>query len=122
MISATVRRSVLALTAAFALAAVVAPAASADYTKREIAGGTATAITSDGSGGHYVGGGFNYWNGDNTGGGMVLKDMTYSGGSPSNSGTLNRAYKMFDGGYNSCLLYTSPSPRDGLLSRMPSSA
>ena len=27
-------------------------------------------------------------------------------------------------GYNSfgCLLYTSPSPRDGLLSRMPSSA
>ena len=26
------------------------------------------------------------------------------------------------GGYNGCLLYTSPSPRDGLLSRMPSSA
>ena len=26
------------------------------------------------------------------------------------------------GGNNSCLLYTSPSPRDGLLSRMPSSA
>ena len=25
-------------------------------------------------------------------------------------------------GYNNCLLYTSPSPRDGLLSRMPSSA
>ena len=25
-------------------------------------------------------------------------------------------------GYGSCLLYTSPSPRDGLLSRMPSSA
>ena len=24
--------------------------------------------------------------------------------------------------YSSCLLYTSPSPRDGLLSRMPSSA
>ena len=24
--------------------------------------------------------------------------------------------------YNACLLYTSPSPRDGLLSRMPSSA
>ena len=24
--------------------------------------------------------------------------------------------------YDSCLLYTSPSPRDGLLSRMPSSA
>ena len=26
------------------------------------------------------------------------------------------------GSRNSCLLYTSPSPRDGLLSRMPSSA
>ena len=26
------------------------------------------------------------------------------------------------GGHTSCLLYTSPSPRDGLLSRMPSSA
>ena len=25
-------------------------------------------------------------------------------------------------GMNGCLLYTSPSPRDGLLSRMPSSA
>ena len=24
--------------------------------------------------------------------------------------------------FNNCLLYTSPSPRDGLLSRMPSSA
>ena len=27
-----------------------------------------------------------------------------------------------DGKVNACLLYTSPSPRDGLLSRMPSSA
>ena len=26
------------------------------------------------------------------------------------------------GGFDYCLLYTSPSPRDGLLSRMPSSA
>ena len=25
-------------------------------------------------------------------------------------------------GFTTCLLYTSPSPRDGLLSRMPSSA
>ena len=25
-------------------------------------------------------------------------------------------------GFRTCLLYTSPSPRDGLLSRMPSSA
>ena len=29
--------------------------------------------------------------------------------------------KVFKG-YKNCLLYTSPSPRDGLLSRMPSSA
>ena len=29
---------------------------------------------------------------------------------------------MFAPNYHSCLLYTSPSPRDGLLSRMPSSA
>ena len=30
---------------------------------------------------------------------------------------------MYEGkGYGACLLYTSPSPRDGLLSRMPSSA
>ena len=27
-----------------------------------------------------------------------------------------------NGGEETCLLYTSPSPRDGLLSRMPSSA
>ena len=27
-----------------------------------------------------------------------------------------------DDEFNNCLLYTSPSPRDGLLSRMPSSA
>ena len=32
-----------------------------------------------------------------------------------------RYYKSVDGKMN-CLLYTSPSPRDGLLSRMPSSA
>ena len=34
-------------------------------------------------------------------------------------------YKFVDGEwwyYYPCLLYTSPSPRDGLLSRMPSSA
>ena len=30
--------------------------------------------------------------------------------------------KKSNGGLVTCLLYTSPSPRDGLLSRMPSSA
>ena len=36
----------------------------------------------------------------------------------------NVVYADVDGniGYHTCLLYTSPSPRDGLLSRMPSSA
>ena len=29
---------------------------------------------------------------------------------------------ILGGGFGGCLLYTSPSPRDGLLSRMPSSA
>ena len=30
--------------------------------------------------------------------------------------------EVTNGTYDTCLLYTSPSPRDGLLSRMPSSA
>ena len=33
-------------------------------------------------------------------------------------GAIAEGYRHLD----SCLLYTSPSPRDGLLSRMPSSA
>ena len=33
-----------------------------------------------------------------------------------------QAYHNYRGRYYNCLLYTSPSPRDGLLSRMPSSA
>ena len=36
---------------------------------------------------------------------------------------IQDARKKYDGMIiNACLLYTSPSPRDGLLSRMPSSA
>ena len=35
--------------------------------------------------------------------------------------TLRRVMNIPDN-YKVCLLYTSPSPRDGLLSRMPSSA
>ena len=34
--------------------------------------------------------------------------------------SLQKRYRI--GVYKNCLLYTSPSPRDGLLSRMPSSA
>ena len=40
--------------------------------------------------------------------------------------TLSRAFlpagKQDENEFETCLLYTSPSPRDGLLSRMPSSA
>ena len=41
------------------------------------------------------------------------------------SSSMRVTYKLIRTGYlgyYSCLLYTSPSPRDGLLSRMPSSA
>ena len=43
------------------------------------------------------------------------------GGSPSGSNTVTIAPNDVKRMYI-CLLYTSPSPRDGLLSRMPSSA
>ena len=36
--------------------------------------------------------------------------------------SLKLQYKGTQGYLKACLLYTSPSPRDGLLSRMPSSA
>ena len=52
-------------------------------------------------------------------GGTTLKGFGKAAGIPAatwaSSGSLNTAR-------NGCLLYTSPSPRDGLLSRMPSSA
>ena len=37
-------------------------------------------------------------------------------------GTIVRNFDQLQGLAYTCLLYTSPSPRDGLLSRMPSSA
>ena len=40
----------------------------------------------------------------------------------SAAGAAPPAYGVPSAGSSSCLLYTSPSPRDGLLSRMPSSA
>ena len=36
--------------------------------------------------------------------------------------TLLGKFSPISGAFMTCLLYTSPSPRDGLLSRMPSSA
>ena len=45
-----------------------------------------------------------------------------SGQSDGPLGFLRDAWHQAKDPYNFCLLYTSPSPRDGLLSRMPSSA
>ena len=48
--------------------------------------------------------------------------------SQKSSGSLDTSRRYYDDlvnryyYYEACLLYTSPSPRDGLLSRMPSSA
>ena len=45
---------------------------------------------------------------------IIVKDIVGSGSTPVNN--------TFSAKYNDCLLYTSPSPRDATLSRMPSSA
>ena len=60
----------------------------------------------------------------------VTNGLYYPVGAEAAPGTINRLYvheqrgiiKIVDTLNGSCLLYTSPSPRDGLLSRMPSSA
>ena len=59
----------------------------------------------------------------------ILQEATALGGltlrteQVSKDGTQKRLYALESGHLiESCLLYTSPSPRDGLLSRMPSSA
>ena len=57
----------------------------------------------------------NYWGGTtNIGFGSTAASNVNIGVGPINTGLLNA--------YNTCLLYTSPSPRDATLSRMPSSA
>ena len=48
---------------------------------------------------------------------LVVIGNALSRGNPEVEAVLSRKIP-----YISCLLYTSPSPRDGLLSRMPSSA
>ena len=50
---------------------------------------------------------------------LELKDGMVS--PTAKAATFQSQLKRFDN-KRSCLLYTSPSPRDGLLSRMPSSA
>ena len=47
---------------------------------------------------------------------LIAIGIAYKIGSKIEDYAINAAYNW------SCLLYTSPSPRDGLLSRMPSSA
>ena len=58
-------------------------------------------------------------------GSFVISNVGYVRNLSSNSGVplALQAFGMGGGvGIGTCLLYTSPSPRDGLLSRMPSSA
>ena len=55
--------------------------------------------------------------------GMTAKQMKRK--RPINADLLNKIEPITDNQktlFENCLLYTSPSPRDGLLSRMPSSA
>ena len=51
----------------------------------------------------------------------MLKELNYKSLDDLIDNTVPEKIK-FKGELNICLLYTSPSPRDGLLSRMPSSA
>ena len=52
----------------------------------------------------------------------VSSGSSYNSSGTSIVGTYGTLIVGADGTYSYCLLYTSPSPRDGLLSRMPSSA
>ena len=60
------------------------------------------------------------------GGGVTFLDVRepdeYEQGAIPNAVHLPRGHLEFQVEGKLCLLYTSPSPRDGLLSRMPSSA
>ena len=51
-----------------------------------------------------------------------LKDKQQGAWHHDESADISVVVPLNTGGYEGCLLYTSPSPRDGLLSRMPSSA
>ena len=56
--------------------------------------------------------------------GFVSEDMRLYGAATLawHMNFMRPIYPRWDQPYADCLLYTSPSPRDGLLSRMPSSA
>ena len=63
----------------------------------------------------------NTYNGINTNSKQykALKEKGWLSGIMQNEAMMSSEERMI---YETCLLYTSPSPRDGLLSRMPSSA
>ena len=48
--------------------------------------------------------------------------ITFNGDLKVGKSILNETFSSHVSYHRNCLLYTSPSPRDGLLSRMPSSA
>ena len=55
----------------------------------------------------------------------VIARRVWEGSSPFRPDRMHLHHRLIDSGMSvnrTCLLYTSPSPRDGLLSRMPSSA
>src|SRR5680860_1808518 len=56
----------------------------------------------------------------------VIEERELATAGAAGRGRPARAYVLSEAGHagmgSDCLLYTSPSPRDGLLSRMPSSA
>ena len=59
---------------------------------------------------------------------LVFFPGAFTGGCQEEACTFRDSLAQYEGlgaqvyGISVCLLYTSPSPRDGLLSRMPSSA
>ena len=55
---------------------------------------------------------------------VMMKDHAYlkEEGFPVQKNAYKHFYQSLKDSVMDCLLYTSPSPRDGLLSRMPSSA
>ena len=82
---------------------------------------TAGSVTTD----YVVNGSAKAWvNLDGTGTATIRGSLNLSGLVDDGVGeyTINFSNNMGNANYSVCLLYTSPSPRDGLLSRMPSSA
>ena len=59
---------------------------------------------------------------DNYQGEMVIEELRLKVPAVSKAAWLNAEKEIWDPWLSSCLLYTSPSPRDEKVSRMPSSA